>query len=47
MVLIREEKSGDIDGIRDKAFMILVLDRPAMKKFAGTALYRDEFNDAI
>jgi hypothetical protein len=47
MVLVREEKSGDIDGIRDKAFMIFILGRPVMKKFAGTARYRDEFNEAI
>jgi hypothetical protein len=37
----------DIDGIRDEAFMILVFDSSVMKKFAGTARYRDEFNEAI
>jgi putative acetyltransferase len=33
--------------VSDDAFMILVLDRPVMKKFAGTARYQDEFNEAI
>jgi putative acetyltransferase len=35
------------DGIPDEAFMILVLDRSAMKDISGVAWYRSEFNEAI
>jgi putative acetyltransferase len=33
------------DGIRDEAFMALILDAPAMTAVSGVARYRDEFNE--
>lgn len=33
------------DGIRDEAFMVLILDAPAMAGLSGVARYRDEFNE--
>ena len=35
------------DGIPDEAFMILILDRSAMKDVSGVARYRSEFDEAI
>ena len=32
-------------GVRDEAFMVLVLDVPAMAGVSGVAMYRDEFNE--
>lgn len=32
--------------VPDEAFMILVLDKEAMRNVAGTAFFRDEFNEA-
>lgn len=33
------------EGIRDAAFMVLILDVPAMTAVSGVARYRDEFNE--
>lgn len=33
------------DGIPDEAFMVLILDAPAMAAVSGVARYRDEFNE--
>jgi putative acetyltransferase len=33
------------DGVRDEAFMVLVLDVRAMAGVSGVAMYRDEFNE--
>jgi putative acetyltransferase len=35
------------DGVPDEAFMILVLQRAAMKGLSGVARYRDEFDEAM
>jgi putative acetyltransferase len=35
------------DGIPDEAFMVLILDEPAMAGVSGTASYRDEFDQAM
>jgi len=35
------------DGIPDEAFMVLILDEPAMVDVSGTARYRDEFDQAM
>ncbi|HEY3382332.1 MAG TPA: N-acetyltransferase [Vicinamibacterales bacterium] len=34
-------------GVPDDAFMVLVLDTPAMSGVSGTARYRDEFDQAV
>jgi len=35
------------EGIPDEAFMVLMLDRPAMQDISGIARYRAEFDDAV
>jgi predicted N-acetyltransferase YhbS len=35
------------DGVPDEAFMVLILDEPAMAGVSGTARYRDEFDQAM
>ncbi len=35
------------EGIPDEAFMVLILDGPAMAGVSGTARYRDEFDQAM
>ena len=35
------------DGVPDEAFMVLILDDPAMAGVSGTARYRDEFDQAM
>jgi putative acetyltransferase len=35
------------DGVPDEAFMVLILDEPAMAGVSGTARYRDEFGQAM
>ena len=35
------------DGVPDEAFMVLILDEPAMADVSGTARYRDEFDQAM
>ena len=35
------------DGVPDEAFMVLILDEPAMAGACGTARYRDEFDQAM
>ncbi len=35
------------DGVPDEAFMVLILDEPAMASVSGTARYRDEFDQAM
>lgn len=35
------------DGVPDTAFMVLILDEPAMAGVSGTARYRDEFDQAM
>ena len=35
------------DGVPDEAFMVLILDEPAMAGVSGAARYRDEFDQAM
>lgn len=35
------------DGVPDEAFMVMILDEPAMAGLSGTARYRDEFDQAM
>ena len=35
------------EGVPDEAFMVLILDEPAMAGVSGTARYRDEFDQAM
>ncbi|MBM4159649.1 MAG: N-acetyltransferase [Ignavibacteria bacterium] len=38
---------SEYDGVPDEAFMILVLDEPALKGISGVAKYRPEFSAAV
>jgi len=39
--------SSQWDGVPDEAFMVLILDEPALAGVSGTARYRDEFDQAM